>query len=220
MTRPPDVAILTGDLIGSTKVDAEVVDRTLALLEKASHEAGSWRDLNPRFTRFRGDGWQIMFSEPQLALRAAVYLLARLRATKNPLTTRIALGFGSIDSARSRDLSDASGEAFINSGRALDAMMKSNVLAVAGSEITPLHSGFVSLLAATIRRWTPEQAGAISIYLHPENPTLETIASQLKISFQAASYRVRGGNGHDLRSALKSWELGAHRTKPKVAPDV
>ena len=203
------VAVLTGDLIGSTQVEPAVVDQALSALAEATLEAGQWTHADPRFTRFRGDGWQILISsEPKLALRIAVFLMARLRARKTPIATRIAIGIGPIDSQGTRDLSDAGGAAFVASGRALDGMSRIKTVAVAGPEtwVTNLHSGFVNLVEATIRRWTPEQAEAIAFYLHPDNPTLENIAARLGITIQAVSYRIRGADGYEIRQALKSWE--------------
>ena len=206
MTAEPIVAILTGDLIGSTQVEPAVVDQALSVMANAAQEIGQWSGADPRFTRFRGDGWQIVIAEPDLALRAAIFLAARLRASKTQIATRIAIGIGPIDSIGTRDLSDAGGAAFVASGRTLDGMLKIKTLDVAGRGVTLLHSGFVNLVEATIRRWTPEQAEAIGYYLHPDNPTLEDIASHLGITIQAVSYRIRGGNGSDIRQALKSWE--------------
>lgn len=200
-------AILTGDLIGSTQVAPTLTDEAMILLAKAAQDIGIWLQGDAKFTRFRGDGWQVLISRPELALRAALYLVARLRAGKIPLATRVAIGIGRIDNTGSGDLSDASGPAFVHSGRALDNMPKNKVLDIEGDGITILHSGFVNLISASIRRWTPEQAEAISYYLHPDTPTLEDIAARIGISFQAVSYRIRGANGHDLRQALRSWEM-------------
>ncbi|MEO6301404.1 MAG: hypothetical protein ABIV25_09380 [Paracoccaceae bacterium] len=207
MPSHPTAAILTGDLIGSTQVAPPALDGAMATLRDGSTEIGKWVSKDCKFTRFRGDGWQIQISRPELALRAAIFLVACLRARKTFPATRIAIGIGSVENAGTRDLSDASGQALIQSGRALDNMPKLKILDIAGDGITSLHSGFVNLIDATIRRWTPEQAEAVGYYLHPGNPTLEDIAVRIGISIQAVSYRIRGANGNDLRQALKSWEM-------------
>jgi hypothetical protein len=209
MAPSPDTAILTGDLIGSTRLPAPEVDRALALLAASARDIAGWAGGETRFTRFRGDGWQIRVTEPALALRAALVLLARMRAPDSPLASRVAIGIGPITSAGTRDLADGSGPAFTASGRTLDSLPKNGTLDIAGQGVGLLHSGFVNLLEAIMRRWTPEQAEAISLHLHPDDPILDEVAGRLGISIQAASLRIRGGSGPDLRLALKAWESDA-----------
>ena len=209
---PQNVAILTGDLIGSTKVAREDVERSFVVLAGLAQDIAGWAGADTRMTRFRGDGWQMLIANPDLALRAAIILLARMRAPNSPLATRIAIGIGPISSVGTKDLSDASGEAFTQSGHALDGMAaKAWTLSISGQYLTHLQVGFVNLVEAILRRWTPEQAEALSIYLQPDQPILEDIAKQLGISIQAASYRIRGGAGNDLRSALTLWEQKQQR---------
>lgn len=177
-------------------------------LISACTEISRWTGAEIGLTRFRGDGWQILMTdEPELALRAALLLMARLRSRNSGLATRIAIGQGPIDFAGTQNLSDARGAAFTHSGRALDALAKGEVLVVAGPPFSPLHSTILNLVGAIVSRWTPEQAEAISFYIHPDRAhTLETIANRLGISVQAVSYRIRGAQGGLIRQTLSDWE--------------
>ncbi len=205
MSNP--IAVLTGDFVDSTSAEPGVLDRAMTELVKASEEINAWIANDTKFTRFRGDGWQIRLTIPSYALRAALFIMARLRAAKFGLSTRIAIGVGDIDNLGTDDLGDASGEAFEQSGRALDAMKRSQHLTIAGQGVTELHSVVVQLLDAFARRWTAQQAEAVALYLHPDNPTLNDLASVLGISSQAVSYRLKGAGGREIYSALKVWEL-------------
>ena len=204
---PSMVSVLTGDLVGSTQVAPELVDKAMRILADAAENVGNWTMTDTKFTRFRGDGWQMLVAQPDLGLRAAVYLIACLRSRKSLLSTRIAIGTGTVANIGTHDLSDASGDAFTLSGRALDAMPRLATIAVAKKAIRPLHLGYITLVEDVIQAWTPEQAEATSYYLPPDAPKMDDIAKNLGISIQAVSQRLGGANGQDLRQALRYWEM-------------
>lgn len=206
-------AILTGDMIGSTDAGAVAVDTAMALLSVEAAKISAWppisdrsSDQNTRFTRFRGDGWQIHIAEAALGLRATLILIARLRAAKTGLATRVAIGIGSVDSLGSTSLADARGAAFTASGQALDAMGKSHRLTAAGDGITDLHRAVLDLIDERSARWTPEQAEAMALALPAAAPTLAAIATQLGISPQAVNYRLAGAGSTAIRRTLTIWE--------------
>lgn len=199
------LAVLTGDLVGSTEAGAAAVEAAFACISAAAEEIRRWGPrVPPRLTRFRGDGWQMLAHAP-LGLRAALHVLARLRATGAP-ASRIAIGIGPATVGAGADLAAARGQAFEASGRALDTMPRHRILAVAGDGLTGLHPVVVDLVAAHARRWSPPQAEAAALYLHPDNPTLGEIAAHLGITPQAVNYRLSGGAVQTIRAALRGWE--------------
>ena len=207
------IAVLTGDLIGSTESPPGVLEATMARLSAAAGEVAGWTGArsgpeNTHFTRYRGDGWQMVVTDPALALRAALFLLARLRAGKGLLDSRIAIGIGAAESLGSAGLSDARGAAFEASGRGLDGIGRQRQLAVAGEGVTALHEVIVDLLEEHARHWTREQAEAAALWLDPANPTLADVAPRLGISPQAVNYRLSGGSVQAIRRALAGWEAG------------
>jgi hypothetical protein len=203
----PSVVVLTGDLVGSSSAGSEMIDRSMAALQVAVQQMGSWQiGVDPRFTRFRGDGWQVMVLNPAFGLRAAVFLLASLRAAHNGLASRVSLGHGSLSHRGTESLADASGTAFLASGRGLDLMRKQQRIAICGDGVTPLHRGYGALLTALVRRWSTEQAEAMVLALDPAAPTLARIADHLKISPQAVNYRLASASGTEVKAALRDWE--------------
>jgi hypothetical protein len=224
------VAVLTGDLIGSTKIDRTHVERTMDLLGDEVRRMDApwyWPIAGNRFTRFRGDGWQMVLHTPHLALRHALFLMAYLRSHKNAVPTRIAIGIGEIESEGTDDLSDAAGEAFVTSGRCLDLMSAHETLFLMGQEnakgdgiatgpvVTNAEKAAVVMLEERLSRWTPEQAEAAALYLHPGQPTLKDLATILDITPQAVGYRVRGAGAPAIRETLKllepAWERRWHQ---------
>jgi hypothetical protein len=200
-------AVLTGDLIGSTEAAPPAVERALAVLAEAARGVAGWRSgADTRFTRYRGDGWQMHVADAGLGLRAAMALIARLRAADLGLATRAAIGIGGVDSLGTTSLADARGTAFEASGHALDALGRSRRLTIDGHGVVPLHHGVVDLLDERSTRWTKPQAEATALYLHPDDPTLTDIAPLLGISAQAVNYRLAGAGAPAIRRALQAWE--------------
>ena len=87
-------AILTGDLVGSTEKPVRALERAMDALAEAARGISAWTGADTRFTRYRGDGWQMHVALPGLALRAALTAFARLRAADAGLATRAAIGIG------------------------------------------------------------------------------------------------------------------------------
>jgi hypothetical protein len=204
---PESAAVLTGDLIGSTRVEPPVLERAMATLAAAAGAMEAWPGGAGRFTRYRGDGWQMHVAAPGLALRCALTLTAALRAADLGLATRAAIGIGAVGSLGSESLADARGPAFEASGHALDAMGRGRRLAVAG-DVSPLHGAVVDLLDERSGRWTASQAEATALYIAPDDPTLADLAARLGITAQAVNYRLAGAGAPALRRTLETWEAG------------
>lgn len=204
-------AILTGDLVDSTEAAPGVLERAMAELAGAAEGIAGWPDAaDTRFTRFRGDGWQLRVRDPARGLRAALVLTARLRAADLDLATRVAIGIGAVESPGTDSLADAHGPAFEASGHALDAIGRGRRLAIAGAGVAALHRAIVDLLDERTGRWTMQQAEAAALYLHPGDPTLADLAPGLGISTQAVNYRVTGAGAPSMRRALAEWEQSLH----------
>lgn len=212
LEMPPDHAVLTGDLIASTQAGTAAVDRAMAVLSATAEEITGWTLAekiaveDTHFTRFRGDGWQIVVSIARFGLRAALLMYAKLVADPGLPATRIAVGISTIDRLPGPDLSNADGAAFAISGRALAQIERGEHLRVAGHRITPFRAALVALIDDRISDWTPEQAEAVAHVLAPDAPTQAAIAATLGISPQALSSRLTGARWPTLRRVLAAWE--------------
>ncbi len=210
-------AVLTGDLIGSTKVSGAAVDHAIATLTEAAARLGPWNHDDTRFTRFRGDGWQIYLDAPSLAFTACLYLTARLRAAGCQLETRISVGIGTIDRLTDRDLSGSSGAAFTNSGHGLDDMPRADRLAVhIGGPLQDFFTGIYAQAEFLARRWSREQAEAICLAFEADHgdqaPTLEDLARRLGISRQALQARLKTAGYPSLTKSIFAFERYAYPT--------
>ncbi len=210
-------AVLTGDLIGSTAADPARVDRTMAMLEQHAGLISKNANADFRFTRFRGDGWQILQHDPCRFLWTAIYLNAVLKADPdNSIPTRIAIGLGRVDQLGATDLSAAKGSAFVHSGRALDAMTNSgHTLALAGEETNDIQRSLLAFVDDRIQSWSREQADVMRLKLTPGKvPTHEEIAAILRISRQAVGARLQAAGFALINDAVLAFQ---HHFTPKVA---
>ncbi|WP_103333690.1 hypothetical protein [Pseudotabrizicola formosa] len=194
-------AVLTGDLILSTRSTAAQVDDTMMVIEEAIDRLGS----TARFHRYRGDGWQAYVGAAAQGLEVMVFLAAQLRAM-DLLSSRMALGIGDATGFDKGNLGTAGGMAFVASGRALDAMSTGQWLALAGAGTDPLHQALMAYLDAQVQGWSPEQAEAVALSLDPDGQqSQQVLAERLGISRQAFGARLSAA-GFDLtRRAIRAF---------------
>ncbi len=166
----------------------------MGVLNTAATQIASHDDLiKPKFTRFRGDGWQIMVTSPQYSLKYAVHLFAALRATNLNLDTRMSIGIGSVRSTGTNTLADADGDAFVLSGGNLDQIGKRR-LTVARAPSGPFPGSYFAMLEDIMFGWTTAQAQAIALALRSPNTTQDDIAKTLGITRQAVQLRLAGAH--------------------------
>lgn len=159
-------AVLTGDLIGSSRFTIEEREEILSNL-KDSFKIISPDIIASPFVIFRGDSFQGVLSRPDEALKAALIirasLLSKFKGKRTRLDARIAIGIGTIDYLPRDQAGEGDGEAFRNSGPELDKMKKgeqNSIIRTPWTEIDEELRTECALLDALIQRWTKEQAEA------------------------------------------------------------
>ncbi|MDO9581808.1 MAG: hypothetical protein Q7J24_01660 [Desulfomicrobium sp.] len=194
-------AVLTGDLILSTRSTPAQVDDSMAVIAEAVDRFSG----ATRFHRYRGDGWQVYVGAAGHGLEAMIFLAAQLRAM-DLLSSRMALGLGEAYGFDQDSLGTAGGQAFVLSGRALDAMPDGKMLVLAGAGVDPLHHALMAYVDAQVQGWSPEQAEAVAMSLEPDGPhSQQVLAERLGISRQAFAARLSAA-GFDLtRQATRAF---------------
>jgi len=209
-------AVLTGDLIASRGSGTDPVQAAMDILRDTSADFCKDHALPaPRFTRFRGDGWQILLAQPSFALDATLGLLARLKAADLNIETRIAIGIGPVETEGTRDLSDADGAAFHVAGDLLDRIGHRRRLTIGGDGIGPWQVAALDLIDHLSAAWSATQAEAVALALAADRPTQDTIASSLGITRQAVQSRLAGAGFAYLDSARAAFR--SHDFTPKAA---
>lgn len=203
------VAVLTGDLVSSTKMTDSKLASVLDTLNQVLKEQSQF-GLG-EYDQYRGDAFQLMLNNATQACRAAI--LIRLSLLTHKADARISLGLGSVSSPRSR-IKSAAGEAFTLSGRGLDSMAKSQRLTIASHN--PQFQDQLQLLTrfvdATLTRITATQSSAVYQYLIAEHPSHQDVADTLGCSRVNATKLLNQAN-YDLIQdfiAYSQQKIGEH----------
>ncbi len=196
-------AVLTGDIVNSSAIEAAELDVTMQALHHAAIEISGWNGHTVTgFARRGGDGWQIAMERPELAMRAALFLQAILRRLAPERATRIAIAFGdgALPTATWQDPNKGHGDAFTASGRLIDHVPRHALMAHAAG----------GLIAATLRLadhisqgWTQAQARALVEALPPDAQTRAKAAAKLGISRQAVNQALWSAGYPALTDALE-----------------
>ena len=217
-------AVLSGDLVGSSKLSIGQLDQVRSAFTKASDEVRGWKhgltEGVPEF--FRGDAWQMLLSDPKFALRVAVFLRASLIA-KLDADTRVVIGIGRVKDVNKNRISLSMGEAFENSGTVLDNMARYYKMSIVAPKTTGPMVNFLTAIGnlcdMLVGRWTNRQAEILLIALPPifpkgkEGPpsfiTHEEVSKNLhpRVSRQMVSKALLASGWHGLRSAIKQFEM-------------
>ncbi len=206
---PSDICVLTGDIVASSKLSADGLDAALDVLRGGAAVAAGWSGLESSFTRFRGDGWQSLGPAPRLALRAVLFMQARLRAADLGCDTRISAAIGPGVVPDSADLASASGPVFEMSGRNLDAMARGRRLAlgrVGAANGGTAEQAVVALCDEISGRWTARQAAVFVLALQPGAGPQAEHAARLGVSQQMIAKHLKAGGDRALRVALAAVE--------------
>ncbi len=204
MTKPE--AVLTGDLIGSRDIGSKRIDRAMQVLRSAADAYGKHRNTDMKFTRFRGDGWQVWLRWPSYVLEATLFLAASLRGEDLGVDTRISAGIGTVDSLGQSNLSDAAGEAFIYSGERIDDMPRRRRLTIDGQGIGVWQQAIFELVDWHSRGWTAVQAQTIALWLEKgTTDTQEELARRLGITRQAVQARFASAGAAFLNTANEAF---------------
>lgn len=194
--------IMTGDITGFTKVPP---DRRETMISSLSRLITSWVD--PAHGQiFRGDSFQILFTDAGEALRRSIQLrcwFKRQAISDNlKLDARMAIGVGQI-AYYGNTVLDSDGEAFHLSGRAFDSMEEDQFIRiVTGNDDVNEQLGIICrLMDSLIDNWTSSQAEVI--YLVLENETQQQIADQLKVGQPAINNRLRLAKWKEIDRAIR-----------------
>ena len=193
--------VLTGDIRGFTKVSPDTREK---LIHSLRDLITSW--AGPAEAQiFRGDSFQMLFSEPSEALRRSVQIRCWLKS--NPLSedaaldARIAIGIGDVTYA-GKSVLDSDGEAFHLSGRAFDSFADNEHLKIvtADRQLNEQLDVICRLMDIITTGWTRSQAEVIFMTL--ETKTQQQITSELKIVQSAVSNRLRLAKWTEVEKAI------------------
>lgn len=186
-------SILTGDLINSRKNKESSWLKTLKItLETFGTTPKNWQI-------YRGDSFQLEISNPEDAFFSALKIKATLKSIEN-IDVRIGIGIGKKEFNASK-ITEANGEAFLNSGIAFDNYLKKQTLAIKTpwQEIDDEFNLFFELALMTIDNWTVNSAEIFLISTENKKATQKDIAALLGISQGSVSERQKRAGLEPIR---------------------
>lgn len=171
------IAVITGDIINSRELPEEWLSTLKAALDGLFGENVNWEI-------FRGDSFQIELNAKD-ALINAIYIKACIKTLKGA-DVRIGIGIGK-KSISAEKVTEANGEAFVNSGNAFDAL-KINKVSMALKTPWPKFDEemnlFIRLALIAMDSWGQITAEMVRYAIENQNTKQDKIA---KISGRSQS---------------------------------
>ncbi|WP_435255043.1 SatD family protein [Tenacibaculum sp. A30] len=192
-------SVITGDIINSRDVLAET---WLPILKQSFNKIGK---TSKTWEIFRGDSFQIEIEHIANALLFAIELKAAIKKIKD-LDIRLAIGIGSKNFEASK-ITEANGEAFVNSGYAFDHLLKKQNLALKTpwKDINEEFEVSLGLSLLIMDNWTVNSAEFVNMYLENPNSTQKVIAKKLAISESSASERRKRAGFDEIMKLEKRY---------------
>ncbi|MGN6618868.1 MAG: SatD family protein [Ilyomonas sp.] len=182
-------AVITGDVIGSTKL-TPVRRRKLQNLIKKFIESTSDKFPDFKAEQFRGDSIQAILTR-HLSLALLASLTMQTNLISHGFGIRLSIGIGEI-SFKSKNVITSDGSAFQVSGTMIDEIKKRNEYISVASTFDNFNKEWTvhsATLNYILERLTIQQAQAV--YLQMQNLTQEEIAIKLKISQPSVHQRLQ-----------------------------
>lgn len=154
------IAVITGDIVGSRKVEAHIwLSKLKEILFKYGTAPSDWEI-------YRGDSFQLKLKAEQ-AFEAVLFLKSKFKQFTN-LDVRIAIGIGSMNHD-AQHITESNGEAFINSGECFENMKGILGIQTPWNDCNETLSLIFNLASSLMSQWTPVSSKIITAkILHPE----------------------------------------------------
>ena len=203
------ICVLTGDIVRSTRMESEKLDKLMSALAEKANEIRHWTEpAGPRLERFRGDGWQLALFHPAHALRTGLLLRAVVRKFDQHADTRIAfgIGFGTLGAA----LAQSRGSAFEASGMGLEEIKGPDRWTIDGElkpeRLMPLAKGLFAACEGLSNGWTSKQAEVFGLVASPAEPRYAEVAETLEVRTQTVQEHFAKSGGRALLRAIHGFE--------------
>jgi hypothetical protein len=184
------VAIITGDVINSEKVDA---NKWLSVLKEYFNTFGK----SPTdWAIYRGDEFQLRIGNVEEAFITAIQIKAKMKQFKE-LDVRLSIGLGD-EIVRSNNILESNGTAFVRSGRTFDDLRKNKTtmfVNTGNQEIDQELNLYIKLaLTGFMDKWSVASAEIVSLNLENMSISQEEIAKMAGMAQAAISQRLKRAN--------------------------
>lgn len=207
-------AIITGDIVDSTRMAGEERDSMLGMLQSLPDLL--WPMMNIDLEIFRGDSFQIRTEDPVKSLRAALAIRAHIRSFKFAdyncqWDARLSIGIGTVE-YENGSLATSDGEAYRASGRGLDTIDRGRLsIETPWTEVNKELRVSTAFADDIVSGWTQSQSRTMFQYLSKGISHAE-IGNILGISRQMADKALLAGKEELMKLYINRFEeLIRHR---------
>ena len=189
------IAILTGDIIRSKKIAAEI---WLPILEKSLSKFGQKPKI---WDIYRGDSFQLE-TNIENALIATLSIIAAIKQVQK-IDVRISIGIGEKE-YQGESITTSNGSAFVNSGESFEDLGKKKLgIKTPKTNTTNQLQTELQLVRALTEKWTSNMCETISCLL--ENPKLNQteIAEILKKPQSHISRELKAASYYEIMEYVK-----------------
>lgn len=212
MIHPNITTAMTGDIVNSRAMRDSDLARAFDRLNDAAGVIATLQDAPLHFSRHRGDGWQIILTDPRLYLRTALLFRATLRSLGAGVDTYLAAADQTAPASAPRentDLNTQTSPALVASGALLDTIKDIDDfdMPIWAHDAGGAPGATLIFADAVSRGWTPAQAcAAYHVLATKDVVTYTSIAERLGKSRQAVTKSLRGAKIDYITTALSALE--------------
>lgn len=182
------IAVITGDVINSRKVNAEIwLPRLKEYFSKITLDTDKWEI-------YRGDSFQIEV-EIEKALEIAICIKALIKSS-NQIDVRMAIGLGE-KNFKGKKITESNGTAYINSGVSFERIKNNTlILRSPSNDFDAYFNPILKLLSFVSDNWKPVTSETIFYMLTHRELLQKEIAEQLSKDKTTVNKALKRG-GYD-----------------------
>lgn len=194
------IAVLTGDLVDSTRLSSAHYEQAISGLRTVLEQIESRTHCH--YELFRGDGFQVVFPDSEKAIQAMLtlrlYLNSQIEDVAINCTQALAYGTGELIKSSP---GTSTGEAFIQSGRALDEARGGEFRVIQAAVTSgqtsqqPAIDIMCSQLSYVLNRLSKKQSDLLYQYISQDFPKHQVLADKNNTSRQNISERLKSAGG-------------------------
>lgn len=202
-------AVLTGDIIESSKLNAGQLEKNRVALQNIINEFIGFHPgvVIGNIAYFRGDGWQLLMAEPKYLLRLLLFIACGLKLAEVN-NTRVGIAIGSAENINYENISLSTGEAFSKSGKIMNNIenmkVKKNKPLWRLEDKNTYRVLTYEILGAVVNDWT--NAVALAIYEALKGRTQQEIADETGVVRQVVGRKLKRGKWTLIKKILAEEE--------------
>lgn len=188
------IAVITGDIINSRKVNSEIwLPRLKEYLSEIIQDTEKWEI-------YRGDSFQVEV-EPGQALEVALCIKALIKSSSK-IDAKMAIGVGD-KNFKGKKVTESYGTAYINSGESFENIKNTTlVLKSPFAEFDDYFNPILKLLSFVTTNWKPVTADTIFYALTHKSLMQKEIAERLAKDATTVNKALKRGGYDEVEEAI------------------